>query len=154
MSDATQFNQNLIEQILKEHDSYPEINRVLTNNLAFQCERENSKISLIRLQKALKAMPKIIDEQGQARKPNSKGWMLNKVNNPFNKHTGQSVDEIKNTKNLSLLKLLTRLRNKAAEILESVIDLPEISESHYKKLKQEFDLQIETLFQVEINHDN
>ncbi len=152
MSDATQFNKNLFEQILEEHDLYPEINRVLTNNLAFQCEREHSKISLIRLQKALNAMPKIIDELGQARKPNSKGWIL-KVNKPFKKHTGQSVDEIDNVKNLSFVKLLTLLRNEAAEILESVIDLPEMSKSRYGQLKQEFDLRIEALFQLEMNHD-
>jgi hypothetical protein len=152
MLDATQFNQNLIEQILKEHDSHPEINRVLTNNLAFQYERENSKISLIRFQNTLKAMPKIIDEQGQAREPNSKGWTL-KVNKQFKKQTGQSVDEIDNIKNLSFVKLLTRLRNEAAEILESVIALPEIRESHYRQLKQEFDLRIEALFQLEMNHD-
>lgn len=97
-------------------------------------------------------MPEIIDEQGQARAANSKGWML-KINKPFKKHTGHSVDEIDDTKNLLFLKLLTRLRNKAAEFLESVIDLPEIRESHYKQLKQEFDLKIETLFQAEMNHD-
>jgi hypothetical protein len=154
MSDATKFNQNLIEQILKEHDSHPEIKRVLTNNLTFQCERESSKSSLVRLQKALKAMPKIIDEQGQAREPNSKGWMLNKINKPFKKNTGHSVDEIDNTKNLSLVKLLTRLRNAAAEILESVIDLPEMNALGYEQLKQEFDMRIEALFQAEMNHDN
>jgi hypothetical protein len=106
------------------------------------------------LQKALKAMPKIIDEQGQAREPNSKGWMLNKINKPFKKNTGHSVDEIDNTKNLSLVKLLTRLRNAAAEILESVIDLPEMNALGYEQLKQEFDMRIEALFQAEMNHDN
>ena len=152
MLDATQNNPNLIEQILKEHDSHPEINRVLANNLAFQCERENSKISLVRLKNALKSMPKVIDKQGKARKPNSKGWML-KISNLFQKYTGHSVDEIDNTKNVALVKLLTRIRHAAAEILESVIDLPEISESRYKQLKQEFDLRIESLFQAEMNHD-
>jgi hypothetical protein len=154
MPDVTTLTQHLIEKILEEHDSHPEINRVLTNNLTFQCERESSKSSLVRLQKALKAMPKIIDEQGQAREPNSKGWMLNKINKPFKKNTGHSVDEIDNTKNLSLVKLLTRLRNAAAEILESVIDLPEMNALGYEQLKQEFDMRIEALFQAEMNHDN
>ena len=58
------------------------------------------------------------------------------------------------TKNVALVKLLNRLRDEAAEILESVIDLPEISESRYKQLKQEFDLRIESLFQAKMNHDN
>jgi hypothetical protein len=109
-------------------------------------------VSLVRLQKALKAMPKIIDERGQARRPTSSGWVL-KVNKQFIKHTGHSVDEIDNTKNLSLVKQLTRLRNEAAEILESVSDLPEMSKSRYGQLKQEFDVRIEALFQAEMNYD-
>lgn len=153
MLDATQFNQNLIEQILKEHDSRPEINCVLTKNRAFQFERENSKISLIRFQNAVKAMPKIIDEQGQAREPNRKGWVI-KFNKQFQKNTGHGVDEIDDTKNILLVKLFTQLRNEAAEILESVGDIPEISESRYKQLKQKFDVRIKALFQAEMNHDN
>ena len=96
MSDTTTITQHLIEKILKEHDSRPEINCVLTQNYAFQYERESSKISLVRLQNALKAMPKIIDEQGHARRPTSSGWVL-KANKQFIKHTGHSVDEIDNT---------------------------------------------------------
>jgi BioD-like phosphotransacetylase family protein len=154
MSDTTQFNNSdLIEQILTEHDSIPEINCVLIENRTFLQERKNSKTSLIRFQNALKAMPKIIDEQGKVRRPTSKGWVL-KISNPFKTHTGHSVNEIENTKNLPLLKLLTRVRNEAAEIVKSVIDLPEISESDYEQLKKDFDSRIAALFQAEMNHDN
>lgn len=152
MSDTTNCTQHLIEQILKQHDSYHEIKRVLTNNLAFKLERESSNIGLVRFKNALKAMPTIIDEQEQAREPNRKGWVL-KISSTFKQHTGFSVGEIDYTKNLRLLKLLTQVRNKAAEILESVSDLVQISKSDYEQLKKDFDLQIQALLEAGISHD-
>jgi hypothetical protein len=150
MSDTTL---NFFEKMLKEHDSLPEISCVLLQNQTFQQECENAKNSLTRFKNTLKAIPTIIDKHGQERKPRNNGWII-KFNKQFKKHTRFSVNQIVQTKNLPLLKLLTQVRNEAAEILESVIDLPEISESDYEQLKKDFDVRIAALLQAEMNHDN
>jgi hypothetical protein len=148
---------NFFEKILKEHDSHPEISCVLLQNQTFQQECENAKNSLTRFKNTLKAMPPIIDEHGvnngKERKPTHGGWII-KFNKQFKKHTELSVDEIVQTKNLPLLKLLTQVRNEAAEILKSVTDLAQISESDYEQLKKDFDVRIAALLQAEMNNDN
>lgn len=144
---------NFFEKILKEHDSLPEISCVLLENRTFQQECENATSSLTRFKNALKAIPIIINEHGKERKPKHGGWII-KFNKQFKKHTELSVDEIVQTKNLPLLKLLTQVRNEAAEILESVTDLAQISESDYEQLKKDFDVRIAALLQAEMNNDN